>query len=106
MDVKMKTHKHTALTWHKDIIHARKLLARMRYYTKVCYHGPLIMMPYIKLGQDYEFYDPYYQDWDSPRAIIPHSATRKLMDQIIKLLEKHQVPRGFTLTKWTWYINR
>lgn len=102
----MKKHKHDNLTWHRDIIQARKLLARLRYHTQVRYEGPLMLWDGTKLGQDYEFYDRFYQDWDSPRAFIPHSPTRKIMELIIALLEKHQVPKGFVLTKWTWYLQR
>ena len=57
-------------------------------------------------SEDYEFYDPVYKDWDSPRAFVPNSSTRNLMEQIVQILEKHQVQRGFVMTKWCWYINR
>lgn len=103
----MRKHKkHDNLTWHRDVIKIRRLLSRMQYHTQVCYHGPLMLWDGVKLGEDYEFYDAVCKDWDTPRAFIPHSPTKNFMKKIIAILEKHQVPRGFVLTKWCWYIQR
>lgn len=101
-----KYKRHDNLTWYRDMIKIRRLLGRLRYHTKVHYDGPLTLWNGFKLGEDYEFYDPVYKDWDSPRAFVPNSSTRNLMEQIVQILEKHQVQRGFVMTKWCWYINR
>lgn len=98
--------KYNNLTFHKDMITVKKLLGRLQYHDRVKYCGPLVLFDGTKLGQDYEFYDTLYKEWDSPRAFIPKSKTKLIMDKIILLLEKHQVPNGFTMTKWDWHISR
>jgi hypothetical protein len=102
----MKHHKYSDFVFHKDMIMIRKLLGRLRYHDQVKYCGPLMLFDGTKLGEDYEFYDTFCKDWDSPRAFIPKSKTRLIMEKIISLLEKHQVPNGFVMTKWTWYLDR
>ena len=98
--------RYSNLTFHKDMITVKKLLGRLQYHDRVKYCGSLVLFDGTKLGQDYEFYDTLYKEWDSPRAFRSKSKTKLIMDKIILLLEKHQVPNGFTMTKWDWHISR
>ena len=92
--------RHDHLTFHKDMISVKKLLGRMLYHDRVRYCGRLMLLDGTVLGEDYEFYDKFYRDWDSPRAYIPNSKTRLIMEKIIFFLEKHQVPPNFTIGKF------
>lgn len=104
--MKQKYKRYSNLIFHKDIIKSKKLLSKLKYHDCIKYNGPLILFDGTKLGEDYEFHDKFYNDWDSPRAFIFKSKTRIIMEQIISILEKHQVPVGFYLTKFNWYIKK
>ena len=88
-------------------IKVRKILCRMRWHDAVRYSGPIYMIglrgrPAVYMGEDYEFHDRYYKNWDSERGFIPKSKTRKRMNKIIDLLHDQKPSKPFVLGRYTY----
>jgi hypothetical protein len=88
-------------------IKVRHILRHMRWHDRVRYSGPIYMIrsnnrPSVYMGEDYEFYDPFYKDWDSEFGFIPKSKTRKRMYKIIDILHAKNPNRNFTITPYTY----
>lgn len=94
-------------------IKVRKILQKMRYHDAVKYSGPIWMIgmpgrPAVYMGEDYEFRDIFpnkygIRDWDSERAFIPKSKTRRRMEAIIGILDKHRCNHAYVISCYGYY---
>ncbi len=88
-------------------IKVRKVLRQLPWHDAVRYSGPIFMAssrgrPPVYMGEDYEFRDRLYEDWDCERAFRPKSKTRKHMNKIVDLLQAKKPSKPFILGRYTY----